>query len=125
MILFYALALSIVYLVTESWIFRTPRLLVGARASLAARVLIYCPACFGFWTGLAMGYWCPLDLPLWRRLPAAAFTTMLAGAVWSRWFARSPYATEKSLIDELIELDTQEIPHDPSQATETTETEGH
>lgn len=119
MILFYAIALAIIYLVTESWIMRPLRILVGMQCSMAARVLIYCPACFGFWTGLAMGWWYPLEMHGALRLVVAALTTMLAGAVWSKWFAQSPYALEVSIIEE------ETLAHDPSQTTEETTTEGH
>lgn len=122
MILFYVLALAFIYLITESWILRPIRVYIGWRFPLAFRVLVYCPACTGFWVGAVMGWWHPLDEDPAARIFTSAMSTMVAGAVWSRWFAQSPFRIENDIIEELL----QETPdHDSPQATETTETEGH
>ena len=64
-LLHYALmSYSLTYLVTESSIGAIPRIL-AARGHAILAVLMYCPACMGFWVGVCLGAgnWFPFDTP--------------------------------------------------------------
>jgi len=53
---FSILAAATIYVITESAVFSPLRVLIRNRRSLWLTVLIYCPACIGFWTGFTL-YW--------------------------------------------------------------------
>lgn len=74
-----------VYLVTDSVIFDPLRVLLSRWGRAYAMVLLHCPACTGFWVGLALGglgFW-PVEggflSPLYSAIVACA-----AGALWGR-----------------------------------------
>jgi len=48
------LACGLIYLLTRSAVFRPYRLIVG-RLHMLVFALVYCPACTGFWVGVAVG----------------------------------------------------------------------
>lgn len=57
------LVLGLTYLVTESFIFLPVRIAMR-RLGLVSTVLVYCPACIGFWSGAGLG-----ALGLWSTSP--------------------------------------------------------
>lgn len=106
---FIVLVLATIYVVTQSNIFSVGRVLFAkvvvklfpSYVAFYAIQLIYCPACFGFWVGLAAAYrnvW-----PGQSTLEAACFT-MLLGVVWSRVFpdaSHTAFTTEIVVNDDL------------------------
>lgn len=76
---------GLVYLVTASAIFAPVRMFVTWAGGVYAATGIYCPACTGFWFGLALGAlgaW-PFMVLLWAPLDAAIASVAL-GALWTR-----------------------------------------
>jgi hypothetical protein len=64
-LLHYAImAYALTYLITESSIFAVPRVL-ASRGHVVIAMLMYCPACMGFWVGVCLGVagWFPFDTP--------------------------------------------------------------
>ncbi len=70
---------AVTYLITESTVLVVPRVL-AARGHAMIAVLMYCPACMGFWVGvcLGVGNWFPFDTPHGLALESvnSGFTSM-------------------------------------------------
>jgi hypothetical protein len=79
------LLLGITYVITQSVIGMPLRKLVS-KAGTVPMILIYCPACTGFWVGLilgALGHW-PLQ-PWYSATVEAGITSCALGAVWGEY----------------------------------------
>ena len=84
--------LGMIYLVTEASIFHLPRAWFASKSLLAGQ-LIYCPACSGFWVGLASWWMWPHDsFPL---IPAVAALGL--GALWGSWHSNAALVAEAPL----------------------------
>lgn len=109
----YVLLLAgVMYLVTQSTIFAAFRI-AFAHGSMWRASFIYCPACVGFWTGLALGnygYWPPQQWGM-KAAIESAFAAMALGAVWGTWFG-----SEATLEGELPQLEIEA--HDQAQEAE-------
>lgn len=89
---------GILYFITQSSIFGGVRMLVLAKARQLG-MLLYCPACTGFWIGLLLGgsRWFPLELftdtgSRWTLTITYVLTSGLAsmalGAIWGAIFGQ-------------------------------------
>lgn len=103
------MVVGITYLITEATVLSTLRVaLVQAMPwfNLAAFVaaLIYCPACIGFWVGVALGAlgWWPYEpTDSWWALTESGVASMAIMATWSKylgagvaWQVEDPLGTE-------------------------------
>lgn len=89
--------LGLTYGITQSWIGRVLRLLV-ARIGFPFEVLVYCPACTGFWVGLylgAAGLWPGAEL-FWSPVPSA-LALMALGALWGNFVGSDAFLAEAHL----------------------------
>jgi hypothetical protein len=74
---------GLVYIVSQSFIFRPIRLLASNLRVL--EVLIYCPSCTGFWVGLLLwklGYY-PFHVKIWLLEPGCVGCAL--GALWATY----------------------------------------
>lgn len=97
-----AIAIGLIYLITESLI-ASPLRWVFSRLGIYTRVLIYCPACTGFWVGLALGalgYWLP-NAPIEQRLFQSSLAATTVGAIWGRTGVNSAWFAEQGTADDL------------------------
>jgi hypothetical protein len=84
--------LGITYLICGSAIFAPLRILLAKRSVLVT-ALIYCPACVGFWIGLALAPICPA--PIWQ----APFIGLYLGYLnmsMSAYHREHPNATQET-----------------------------
>lgn len=91
------LELGLVYLITESMIF-SPLRMALARSSMFLAGLLYCPACAGFWVGLALGLlgaWPEALLRSDLRLLEPAIAGVAVGALWGSWHPNPAWALER------------------------------
>lgn len=104
------MALGLIYLITESAIFVLVRVWF-AKGSPFRTTLIYCPACTGFWCGMAVAgldYW-PFDYGddyisrLWEYLESAV-AGMVLGAIWGTVRRSLAYEIEAELRGELSSI---------------------
>lgn len=79
------------YLITQSVILRPLRLGVS-KLGKPFEVLIYCPACTGFWVGLALGW-----SGLWPWSPKVVAAVAAAGlmALWSEYGPPNKWQLER------------------------------
>lgn len=75
---------GLIYAVTQSAIFSPIRLFVARRLGGTLRMLIYCPACSGFWIGLMAVRFLPWQTgAVWQSMLESAVCAMALGALWS------------------------------------------
>ena len=108
------LVLAVIYLISQSAIGGVVRRLI-ARLGLFAAVGIYCSACVGFWTGLALGQWWPArsGAPWLAAHLESGLAAMALGAVWSHYVPSRAFELEQGrLLGEVSHDDatTQEAP---------------
>jgi hypothetical protein len=99
MIEFALVALGITYGITGSYIMAGVRqLLVRASGDSGMfAVLLYCPACMGFWIGAllgAAGLW-PQDVSTFTAIWRAAFASTALGALWSHYGPLANFQVEQ------------------------------
>lgn len=82
--------LGCAYFVTESVIFAPVRTRL-ARGSFFRATLFYCPACTGFWVGVASGF---LQPDLWVNPVQSGIAAMALGSIWAKFVTSSPFLTE-------------------------------
>lgn len=112
------LNLSVIYLITTATI-ASPFRMALAKRSKFLQSLIYCPACVGFWIGLAFyGYW-PLDgqvlgavqSPTVYKILESGAAAMALGAIWANWAGNPAFAIEVH-DRELDESETEDEPNE-------------
>ncbi len=90
------ITVGLVYLVTQSTIF-SPLRKVVSKAGIFFEVLIYCPACSGFWLGgLASAWLQPSGI---ETLLQAAIKGAALGALWGVYGPESPWNIEMERSD--------------------------
>ena len=80
-----ALLWGVVYLVTQSAIFRPVRMMVANRSPFIT-TFIYCPSCFGTWVGFALTPLLPWDATAGWGWLESGLAAMALGRVWGRLF---------------------------------------
>lgn len=100
MIEFALVAMGITYVITTSYIMVPIRqLLVRASGdSFDFAVLLYCPACMGFWVGVllgAAGLWPERDVVGLNAAWRAGFAATALGALWSQYGPPSGFSDEQ------------------------------
>lgn len=89
---FMLIAAGVLYVLTRSFVFSPVRMLISGVGGRVVRALLYCPACTGFWVGLAfwyLGLWpCymgigPVEIagPLQTALATCGLGSVL-GSIW-------------------------------------------
>ena len=81
---------GLIYIGTRSAILHAPRMAVADIHDLF-EVLMYCPACFGFWVGVALkylGYWDGSAIE-------AGIISCALGALWGEYGPSSVWAQER------------------------------
>jgi hypothetical protein len=96
--------LGVIYFVTESVIFGPVRVTL-TRGSVFRSTLLYCPACMGFWVGVASGF---LQPALWQNPVQSGLAAMALGRIWALCGGGgNTFATELHMLH----IDTEET-HD-------------
>ena len=75
--------LGVVYIVAQSYIFRPVRILLS-KIHVSVAVLLYCPACLGFWVGLwlwKLGLY-PFEVKLFVE---PGIVGCVLGAIWTTY----------------------------------------
>lgn len=86
--------LGCIYFVTEASIATPVRVRIAVVHPLL-EALIYCPACSGFWLGLALcRFWGPLSF---SAVIASGVSAMALGAIWTSWRGTPAWANEEEL----------------------------
>lgn len=96
---------GVIYFVTDSAIFAPIRVKL-AKGSWFRAGLLYCPACFGFWVGVALQWLWPFGfephyigawaIPL--RWLASGTAAMALGALWKTYVPSTAFETEKTAL---------------------------
>lgn len=98
--------LGVTYLITDSVIFAAVRVIL-CRGSLFRTTLIYCPACTGFWVGVASGF---LQPDLWISPVQSGLSAMALGRMWAEFFPGKMYQFELTQLGPLQQIE--EASHD-------------
>ncbi len=106
--------LGLVYLVTEAAITAPVRVALARLHPLLA-TLLYCPACSGFWLGLAVAWLYPSGEPWPLRAGLSALGAMALAGSWSKalggnaaWAAEAALREGEVLGDETTPRTTQD-----------------
>lgn len=119
MIAFALVTIGITYGITASALLRPLRgLLVWASGGSSwVAVLLYCPACMGFWVGAllgAAGLW-PEAVHGFSAAWRSAFAAAALGALWSEYGPPSPFEHEQpQFFGELAHDQPDKPPQSPS-----------
>lgn len=105
------LTLGLVYFTTESVLFSVARVALARRGGVMLETLLYCPACSGFWLGLATSWAWPGDV-WWLRLIESAIAGMALGALWSAAHSNPMWGAEAPLRDPTTTLQEREEDHE-------------
>lgn len=95
---------GLVYLITQSVIFRVVRM-VFLRYATGFGQMLYCPSCAGFWLGLLLGHWLWPWSHGWQQMAESGAAALALGAVWGAKFgSREVLPYEMALIKSYVEM---------------------
>jgi hypothetical protein len=114
MLVFILISLGITYVITNSFVlYGIRRLLISLTGNtLWVAVLLYCPACMGFWVGAALGaggMW-PEPVSMLQAIWRAAFAAAAVGALWSEYGPKSQFESEQPQFFNAPTEPTEETP---------------